>query len=207
MARGSPLRAIRIVAARRFACHRRRLVGYSAQPSCRGIPCRTLHPQIVAALETMKKLGLKPIEAMTPAEARAQMEATAQSRKAEPLPIARVEERDDPRPGRADPRAALLAECRRNGAGDRLLSRWRACHRQPRYARSDRPQSVRRRRCAGRLGRLPDGAGAPLPGGGRGLRSPRSNGFTPMPRASAPTPTGSASTATAPAPTWPRSWR
>ena len=57
-----------------------------------------LHPQIVKALEAMKKLGLKPIEAMTPAEARAQMEATAQSRKAEPLPVARVEERDIPGP-------------------------------------------------------------------------------------------------------------
>src|SRR6266550_9406109 len=39
-----------------------------------------------------------PIEAMTPAEARAQMEATAQSRKAEPLPVARVEERMIPGP-------------------------------------------------------------------------------------------------------------
>lgn len=58
----------------------------------------TLHPQIVNALEAMKKLGLKPIEAMNPAEARAQMEATAQSRKAEPLPVARVEERNIPSP-------------------------------------------------------------------------------------------------------------
>ncbi|HEV2335445.1 MAG TPA: alpha/beta hydrolase [Stellaceae bacterium] len=58
----------------------------------------TMHPQIVNALEAMKKLGLKPIEAMSPAEARAQMEATAQSRKAEPLPIARVEDRDIPGP-------------------------------------------------------------------------------------------------------------
>jgi acetyl esterase/lipase len=53
-----------------------------------------LHPQIVNALEVMSKLGLKPIEAMTPTEARAQMEATAQSRKAEPLPVSRVEERE-----------------------------------------------------------------------------------------------------------------
>ncbi len=58
----------------------------------------TLHPQIVNALEAMEKLGLRPIEAMTPEEARAQMEATAQSRKAEPLPIARVEERTIPGP-------------------------------------------------------------------------------------------------------------
>jgi acetyl esterase len=58
----------------------------------------TLHPQIVKALEAMEKLGLAPIEAMTPAEARAQMEATAQSRKAEPLPVGRVEERTIPGP-------------------------------------------------------------------------------------------------------------
>jgi acetyl esterase len=58
----------------------------------------TLHPQIVKALEAMEKLGLQPIEAMSPAEARAQMEATAQSRKAEPLPVARVEEMRIPGP-------------------------------------------------------------------------------------------------------------
>ena len=58
----------------------------------------TLHPQIVKALEAAEKLGLKPIEAMTPAEARAQMEATAQSRNAEPLPVARIEERTIPGP-------------------------------------------------------------------------------------------------------------
>jgi len=58
----------------------------------------TLHPQIVSALEAMQKLALRPIEAMSPAEARAQMEATAQSRKAEPLPVARVEDRDIPGP-------------------------------------------------------------------------------------------------------------
>jgi acetyl esterase len=53
----------------------------------------TLHPQIVKALEVMAKLGLKPIEAMTPIEARQQMEETAKSRRAEPLPVASVEER------------------------------------------------------------------------------------------------------------------
>jgi acetyl esterase len=58
----------------------------------------SLHPQIVNALEAMQKLALRPIEAMTPAEARAQMEATAQSRKAEPLPIAGIEERAIPGP-------------------------------------------------------------------------------------------------------------
>jgi acetyl esterase len=58
----------------------------------------TLHPQIVKALEAMEKLGLQPIEAMSPAEARAQMEATAMSRKADALPVARVEERRIPGP-------------------------------------------------------------------------------------------------------------
>ena len=53
----------------------------------------TLHPQILQVLDAMAKAELRPIEAMTPAEARAQMEATARSRKAEPLPVARVEER------------------------------------------------------------------------------------------------------------------
>jgi acetyl esterase len=46
----------------------------------------------------MAEANLKPIEAMTPDEARAQMEATAQSRKAEPLPVNRVEERLIPGP-------------------------------------------------------------------------------------------------------------
>jgi acetyl esterase len=57
-----------------------------------------LHPQIVQVLDAMARLELRPIEAMTPAEARAQMEATARSRKAEPLPVARVEERTIPGP-------------------------------------------------------------------------------------------------------------
>ena len=58
----------------------------------------TLHPQIVQVLEAMAKADLRPIEEMTPAEARAQMEATARARKAEPLPVARVEERPIPGP-------------------------------------------------------------------------------------------------------------
>jgi acetyl esterase len=57
-----------------------------------------LHPQIQRVLQVMAEANLKPIEAMTPAEARAQMEATAQSRKAEPLPVARVEEQTVPGP-------------------------------------------------------------------------------------------------------------
>src|SRR5947208_3577045 len=44
----------------------------------------TLHPQIVKALEAAARLGLKPFEELTPAEARAQMEATAASRQADP---------------------------------------------------------------------------------------------------------------------------
>src|SRR5579864_4374689 len=58
----------------------------------------SLHPQIVTALEAMARLDLKPIEAMTPPEARRQMEETAKSRKAEPLPVARVEDRTMPGP-------------------------------------------------------------------------------------------------------------
>ena len=57
-----------------------------------------LHPQIQRVLQVMAEANLKPIEAMTPTEARAQMEATAQSRKAEPLPVARVEEQMIPGP-------------------------------------------------------------------------------------------------------------
>lgn len=60
-----------------------------------------MHPQIVQALEAMAKLNLKQIAAMTPAEARDQMEWTARSRKAEPLPVARVEDRTMPGPGGA----------------------------------------------------------------------------------------------------------
>jgi acetyl esterase len=57
-----------------------------------------LHPQIQRVLQVMAEANLKPIEAMTPTEARAQMEATAQSRKAESLPVARVEEQMIPGP-------------------------------------------------------------------------------------------------------------
>jgi acetyl esterase len=59
----------------------------------------SLHPQIVQVLEVMAKAQLRPIEEMTPDEARAQMEATARARKAEPLPVARVEERPISGPG------------------------------------------------------------------------------------------------------------
>jgi acetyl esterase len=57
-----------------------------------------LHPQIERVLAVMAEMNLKPIEAMTPAEARAQMEATARSRKAEPLAVDRVAERMIPGP-------------------------------------------------------------------------------------------------------------
>jgi acetyl esterase len=52
-----------------------------------------LHPQIQRVLQVMAEANLRPIEAMTPVEAREQMELTAQARQAEPLPVARVEER------------------------------------------------------------------------------------------------------------------
>src|SRR5215469_15484051 len=58
-----------------------------------------LHPQIREVLEVMAEAGLRPIEEMTPIEAREQMEATARARKAEPLPVAKVEERLFPGPG------------------------------------------------------------------------------------------------------------
>src|SRR5438046_8566313 len=58
-----------------------------------------LHPQIEAVLKAQAAAGLRPIEALTPAEARAQMEETARGRKAEPLPVARDEERAIPGPG------------------------------------------------------------------------------------------------------------
>jgi acetyl esterase len=57
-----------------------------------------LHPQIQRALEIMATLNLKPFEESTPAEARAQMEEMAASRKAETLPVARVENRAIPGP-------------------------------------------------------------------------------------------------------------
>ena len=62
-----------------------------------------LHPQIERALQAMAELKLKPIEESTPQEARAQMEATSRSRKAEPLPVARVEDRTMPGPAGAMP--------------------------------------------------------------------------------------------------------
>jgi acetyl esterase len=58
----------------------------------------TLHPQIVKAIEAMQRAGLKPIEALSPEEARRQMEETANSRRAEPLPVGRVENRSIPGP-------------------------------------------------------------------------------------------------------------
>jgi len=57
-----------------------------------------LHPQIREVLRVMAEAQLRPVEEMTPAEAREQMEATARARKAEPLPVSRVEERLIPGP-------------------------------------------------------------------------------------------------------------
>ena len=98
----------------------------------------TLHPQILKAIEAMQRAGLKPIEALSPDEARRQMEETAKSRKAEAMPVARVEDRKfRVRPGRfasgsTGPRGA--APRRAGRAGDRLLPRRRPCDRQPRHA-------------------------------------------------------------------------
>ncbi len=58
----------------------------------------TLHPQILQVIEAMQRAGLKPIEAQSPDEARRQMEETAKSRKAEALPVGRVEDRAIPGP-------------------------------------------------------------------------------------------------------------
>jgi acetyl esterase len=58
----------------------------------------SLHPQIREVLRAMAEAKLRPVEAMTPAEAREQVEATARARKAEPLPVAGVEERMVPGP-------------------------------------------------------------------------------------------------------------
>ena len=58
----------------------------------------SLHPQIQEVLRVMTEAKLRPIEELTPAEAREQMEATARARKAEPLPVARVAERMIPGP-------------------------------------------------------------------------------------------------------------
>jgi acetyl esterase len=60
-----------------------------------------LHPQIREVLRVMAEAGLRPIEEMTPAEAREQMEATARARKAEPLRIGKIDERLVPGPGGA----------------------------------------------------------------------------------------------------------
>lgn len=52
-----------------------------------------LDPQIVAALKLMDEAGLKPIERLSVADGRAQMEAVARLRNLSPLPVGRVEDR------------------------------------------------------------------------------------------------------------------
>src|ERR1700750_2671335 len=59
----------------------------------------TLHPQIERVLKIIAQSGMRPIESLSPTEARQQMEETARARKAEPLPIARTEDRAIPGPG------------------------------------------------------------------------------------------------------------
>jgi acetyl esterase len=56
----------------------------------------TLHPQIQQALQALAKAGLPPIESMTPADARLQMEAMVRARGGEPAAISRTEERTVP---------------------------------------------------------------------------------------------------------------
>src|ERR1051325_5683458 len=58
----------------------------------------TLHPQIVKAIEAMRAAGLRPIEEMTPAEARQRRRERARARRAEPLPVGRIEDRTMPGP-------------------------------------------------------------------------------------------------------------
>jgi acetyl esterase len=60
----------------------------------------TLHPQIIQVLEAMAQADLRPVEELTPTQARTQLEATARARNAEPLPVAGVEERLIPGPER-----------------------------------------------------------------------------------------------------------
>jgi acetyl esterase len=57
-----------------------------------------VHPQIQKALEAMARLDLKPLETLSPAAARQQMEMMAASRRAEPLPIASTQDRPIPGP-------------------------------------------------------------------------------------------------------------
>jgi acetyl esterase len=78
-----------------------------------------LHPQIIQALEAMARAELRPIEELTPAAARAQMEATAKARQAEPLPVARVEERQIPSPARGIPVRLYWPIVPESGAGTR----------------------------------------------------------------------------------------
>lgn len=57
-----------------------------------------LHPQIEDVLRAMAEAKLRPIEEMTPPEARAQMEAVATARNLEPARVGRIEERSIPGP-------------------------------------------------------------------------------------------------------------
>ena len=59
----------------------------------------TVHPQIRAALDAMEGLGLRPLEELTPAEARDQLESMIKARGIEPDEVGGVEERDVEGPG------------------------------------------------------------------------------------------------------------
>jgi acetyl esterase len=58
-----------------------------------------LHPQALGVLKAMALVGVRPLETLTPREARAQCEATALARRAGTLPVAKVETVVIPGPG------------------------------------------------------------------------------------------------------------
>jgi hypothetical protein len=105
----------------------RTLIGWNKPIAARAVP--TLHPQIEQVLKEMVEAKLRPIEEMSPAEARQQMEATARVGKGEPLPVAKVEERLIPAAAGRDPAARLPAAGDSAGVGDSLFSRGRPRHR------------------------------------------------------------------------------
>ena len=57
-----------------------------------------MKPQLVALLEAMKALGLKPMHELSPVDAREQMEAGVRARNIPPIELGSVEERSIPGP-------------------------------------------------------------------------------------------------------------
>ncbi len=58
-----------------------------------------MKPQLVALLEEMKALGLKPMHELSPVDARAQMEAGVKARNVPPIELGSIEDRSIPGPG------------------------------------------------------------------------------------------------------------